>query len=245
MQPEELSRVQPPPRDLPADVRLLVRLASVEGLMFFLALTALLAGGVVPNTDWRSLLFMKGVESAPGTVLTAEERGWEESNQTVWRVRFELERGGRKESGDSHFVGSRPQIGDLVQIEWPRGFPAITRIEGGRTGPLHAGTLAVLLFPLFVLMMIQAQLKQASRVIQGLRDGVPTEKGGMPGLGDPTSGLILASLHSIPTGVGVGFDGVWALDTASRLIRPAVLSGLGVTSFAFLAWTLFETGNQL
>ena len=130
MQSADLARLQPPGRDVPSSVRLFVRLARIEGLMFFLSLTALLSAAVVPNTDWRWFLFLGAVDGAFGQVVNAEERGFQEGNQTVSRVYFEFERGGRKETGNSHYVGSRPRIGDQVRIEWPRDHPGVTRIEG-------------------------------------------------------------------------------------------------------------------
>lgn len=147
MQSADLARLQPAPRDVASGVGLFVRLARVEGLMFFLFVTALLSAAVVPNTDWKWFLFLGSVDGAAGVVVNAEDRGWQEGNQTVSRVYFEFERGGRKESGNSHYVGSRPGIGDSVRIEWPRDHPGVTRIEDARTGPLHRGALAVILFP--------------------------------------------------------------------------------------------------
>lgn len=217
----------------------------MEGLMFFLALTAMLAIVVVPNTDWRGFLFAGAVDGVEGRVVNAEERGYQEGKHTVSRVYFEFERGGKKESGNSHFVGSRPRIGDEVRIEWPRDHPEVTRIEGARTGPLHRGALAVLFFPFFVLMMTQAAWRMASIFIQGMRDGVPSPKGNPPGLANPSTGEVLLSVEDLPRGVEVGMDGVWSLDSGSRLARPAVLSVLGAGALGWLAWTVFEMGTQL
>ncbi|MBX7184577.1 MAG: hypothetical protein K1Y01_05460 [Vicinamibacteria bacterium] len=240
MQSADLLRLQPPARDVPGDVRLLVRLARLEGLMFFLTLTALLAAIVVPNTDWRGFLFAGAVDGVKGTVVNAEERGYQEGKQTVSRVYFEFERGGKKESGNSHFVGSRPRIGDEVRIEWPRDHPEVTRIEDARTGPLHRGALAVLFFPLFVLMMTQAAWRMASISIQAMRDGVPAPKANPPGLASPSTGEVLLSLEDLPRGVEVGMDGVWSLDSSSRLTRPSVVSVLGAGALGWLAWTVYE-----
>ena len=245
MQSADLARLQPPGRDVPFGVRLFVRLARIEGLMFFLCLTALLSAAVVPNTDWKWFLFLGAVDGAEGRVVNAEDRGWQEGKQTVSRVYFEFERGGRKESGNSHFVGSRPRIGDTVRIEWPRDRPGLTRIEGARTGPLHRGALAVLFFPLFTLMMTRASWKMGSLVIRGMREGVPSVKGQPPGLVDGSTGEPLALLPDIPPGVAVGMDGAWALDSGSRLARPGILSALGAGSAALLAWTMLEMGKQI
>ena len=245
MQSADLLRLQPPARDVPGEVRLFLRLARLEGLMFFLALTALLAAVVVPNTDWRGFLFAGAVEAVKGTVVNAEERGYQEGKQTVSRVYFEFERGGKKESGNSHFVGSRPRIGEEVRVEWPRDHPEVTRIEGARTGPLHRGALAVFFFPLFVLMMTQAAWRMASIAIHGMRDGVPSSKANPPGLSNASTGEVLLSLEDLPRGVEVGMDGNWSLDSSSRLARPAVLSALGTGALGWLAWTVFEMGRQL
>lgn len=245
MQSADLVRLQPPGRDVPSPVRLFVRLARIEGLMFFLSLTALLSAAMVPNTDWRWFLFLGAVDGAFGQVVNAEERGWQEGNQTVSRVYFEFERGGRKETGNSHYVGSRPRIGDQVRIEWPRDHPGVTRIEGARTGPLHRGALAVIFFPLFILMMTQASWKAASALIRGMREGVPSARAKVEGLVDGSSGEPLALIEDIPTGVEVGMDGAWALDSASRLTRPGILSALGAGSVAILAWTMLEMGKQI
>lgn len=245
MQPADLARLQPPPRDVPFAVSLFVRLARIEGLMFFLFVTALLSAAVAPNTDWKWFLFLGAVEGAEGRVVNAEDRGWQEGNQTVSRVYFEFERGGKKEGGHSHFVGSRPRIGDVVRIEWPRDHPEVARIENGRTGPLHRGALAVIFFPLFTLMMANASWKMGSRVVRGMREGVPSAKGQPSGLADASTGEALALLEDIPQGIEVGMDGMWELDSGSRFMRPGILSTLGAGSVGLLAWTMLEMGKQI
>ena len=76
-----------------------------------------------------------------GRVVNAEDRGWQEGDKPVHRVHYEFERDGKRESGQSHFVGERPHIGDSVRIEWPMDFPGITRIDHARSGPLQRGLL--------------------------------------------------------------------------------------------------------
>jgi hypothetical protein len=245
MQSADLARLQPAPRDVPFGVSLFIRLARIEGLMFFQFVTALLSAAVVPNTDWKWFLFLSGVEGTLGRVVNAEDRGWQEGNQTVSRVYFEFERGGKKESGNSHFVGSRPRIGDTVRIQWPRDRPGVTRIENARTGPLHRGALAVVFFPLFALMMARASWKMGTLMVRGMREGVPSAKGQPSGLVDASTGQALAPLEDVPPGVEVGMDGAWALDSGSRLTRPAILSALGAGSVALLAWTTLEMGRQI
>ena len=245
MNAEDLSRLQPPPRDIPLEVRVLVRLARVEGAMFFVILGALLGWAVVPNTDWRAFLFLSATEGTRGVVVNAEERGFQESKKTVWRVHFEFDRGGKRETGNSHFVGTRPRIGEEVVIEWPRGRPHLTRIADARTAPLHRGALAILFLPLFALMMTQAAWKMASPVIQGMRDGVPSAKEKESGLVNPATRELTAPTGSIPDGVNVGFDGAWTVDSSARLTRPVVMAGLASLSASLLGWALFEMGNQL
>ncbi len=58
-------------------------------------------------------------------------------------------------------------------------------------------------------------------------------------------GEVLLSLADLPRGVEVGMDGVWSLDSSSRLARPPVLSALGTGALGWLAWTVFEMGSQL
>ncbi len=245
MRPEDLARLPPPIRELPLAVGWFVRLARIEGAMLFVILSSLVAWATAPNTDWRSFLFWNGAESVKGRVVNTEDRGWLEGKKAVSRVYFEFERGGRKETGDSHFVGSRPRIGDEVGIEWPRDFPNLTRIQDGRTAPLHRGALAVLFFPLVALMMAQASWKGASPVLQGMRDGVPSPNPTVPGLMEPLTQAILAAPKDIPSGVEVGFDGGWALDSSSRLTRPAIMASLAAAGVAMLGRALFEMGSQL
>jgi hypothetical protein len=245
MRTEDLARLPLPIRELPLVVWWFVRLQRMEGAAFFVILSCLLAWATVPNTDWRWFLFWNGEEGSKGRVVNAEDRGWLEGKKVVSRVYFEFERGGRKETGDSHFVGWRPRIDDEVRIEWPRDFPHITRIEDGRTAALHRGALAILFFALLALMMAQASWKGASPVLQGMRDGVPSTDPKEPGLVEPLTKAMLARIENIPRGVEVGFDGTWALDSSSRMMRPAIMAGLAAGSAAMLGRALFEMGSQL
>ena len=103
----------------------------------------------------------------------------------------------------------------------------------------------MIFFPLFILMMTQASWKAASALIRGMREGVPSARAKVEGLVDASSGEPLALIEDVPTGVEVGMDGAWALDSASRLTRPGILSALGAGSVAILAWAMLEMGKQI
>jgi hypothetical protein len=74
---------------------------------------------------------------------------------------------------------------------------------------------------------------------------IEREDGSFSGLVDASTGQALAPLEDVPPGVEVGMDGAWALDSGSRLTRPAILSALGAGSVALLAWTTLEMGRQI
>lgn len=94
-------------------------------------------------------------------------------------------------------------------------------------------------------MMTQASWKAASVLIRGMREGVPSAKGKIHGLVDASTGEPLALIEDIPSGVEVGMDGAWALDSAARFTRPGILSALGAGSVALLVWTMLEMGKQI
>lgn len=245
MRAEDLARLQPPPREIPAAVWWFVRLAPSEGLFFMLTLTSALSAFVAPNADWQSFLFLGGSVSTMGRVVNAEERGWQEGKKTVYRVHFEFERDGRKETGDSHFVGDRPRIGDEVRIEWPPAFPRLVRIEGARSGSIQRGALFILLPTWFALVWTRSLWMTASRRLRGMREGVLLSADREPGLVDPATQEMLVQSNDIPYGIEVGFDGVWNLPSTSRLFRPVLMAlvaaasvGLLVNAFVSIARTL-------
>lgn len=242
---EDLSRLPPPPRELPSAVSWFVPLAAAQGLLSLVTLSSLLAALVVPHADWQSFLFILGGSGTMGRVLNAEDRGWQEGGQSVHRVHFEFERGGKEESGQSHFVGDRPQIGEAIRIEWPTHLPGITRIENARSGPLQRGFLLVLLPACFALVRTRNAWREASRRLQGMRVGTPGGASTGPGLIDGETLTTLARADEIPHGIEVDSDGAWCLPTSSRLIRPAVMAAIAAASAGFLASALFEMAKQL
>ncbi len=234
MRVEDLARLQPPSREIPASVSWFVRLAPSEGLLFILIFTSLLSAFVAPNADWQSFLFLGGSASTAGRVVNAEERGWQEGKKTVYRVHFEFERDGRKETGDSHFVGDRPRIGDEVRIEWPQAFPRLARIEGARSGPIQRGALFILLPAWLALAWTRSAWVTASQRLRGMRDGVLLTAGPEPGLVDAATQKMLIQPKDIPYGIEVGFDGVWSLPSTSRLFRPVLMALVAVGSLGLL-----------
>lgn len=242
---EDLARLQPPPRELPAAVAWFVRLAPTQGLMFGVTLSSLLAALVVPHADWQSFLFMRGGSGTMGRVVNAEDRGWREGDNPVHRVHYEFERDGSKESGQSHFVGDRPSIGDAIRIEWPRDFPGITRIVNARSGPLQRGLLLVLFPVFFALVRTRTVWLEASRRLRGMRVGATGGASMGPGLIDGETLATLVRADEIPHGIEVDADGAWCLPTLSRMNRPAAMAVIAAASVGFLASAILGLARQL
>ncbi len=242
---EDLARLQPPPRELPAAVAWFVRLAPTQGLMFGVTLSSLLAALVVPHADWQSFLFMRGGSGTMGRVVNAEDRGWREGDKPVHRVHYEFERDGSKESGQSHLVGDRPSIGDAIRVEWPTYFPGITRIKNARSGPLQRGLLLVLFPACFGLVRTWTAWGGASRRLRGMRAGAPHAGSAGPDLIDGETLAPLVKADEIPHGIEVDSDGAWCLPTLSRLNRPALMAVIAAASVGFLASAVLEMVGQL
>lgn len=245
MRADDLARLQPPPREIPAAVWWFVRLAPSEGLFFLLILTSALSALVAPNADWQSFLFLEGSASTMGRVVNAEERGWREGRKTVNRVHFEFERAGRKEVGDSHFAGDRPRIGDEVRIEWPPAFPRLARMEGARSGSIQRGALFILLPTWLALMGMRSSWMIASQRLRGMREGVLRSVDREPGLVDPAKQEMLVRSNDIPYGIEVGFDGVFDLPSTSRLFRPVLLALVAAASVGLLVNAFVSIARSL
>ena len=213
--------------------------------MIGVTLSSLLAAFVAPHADWQSFLFMLGGSGTMGRVTNAEDRGWQEGDKPVHRVHYESERDGSKESGQSHFVGDRPRIGDAIQIEWPTHFPGITRIKDARSGPLQRGLLLVLFPVCFGLARSWTAWRGASRRLRGMRAGTPQAASVGPGLIDGESLETLTRADEIPHGIEVDEGGAWRLPTLSRLGRPAVIALIAAASVGFLASAILEMVGQL
>jgi len=213
--------------------------------MVGVTVSSLLAAFVVPAADWQSFLLMRGGSGTMGRVVNTEDRGWREGDKPVYRVHYEFERNGNRESGQSHFVGDRPLIGDAIRIEWPMGFPGITRIDNARSGALQRGLLLVLLPAAFGLVRTRTAWREASRRLRGMRVGTPGGPSRGPDLinGETLATLVMAD--EIPHGIEVDSDGAWCLPSASRLSRPAVMAVIAAASVGFLASAILEMVKEL
>jgi len=207
----------------------------MEGVRFFVMLGALVSWPLATNADWRSFLFLVGEsDSAPGRVTGADLLGYQEGDRDVYRSPFEFTRSEQSEAGASYFVGAAPRVGEEVTIEWPSSWPAITRIRGGRTAPLHRGALFVLIFPVVALLMARAMWNQAGMFLEGLRIGVPSRKGEPSGLVDPETRELLAKAGDLPRGLELDEEGGFRLALPLRLVRPGIILVLAAGSLFLL-----------
>jgi hypothetical protein len=167
-------RLGPPPRHLPAALRLRTLCGSSLALSgwFVLALSTPFFWGFAMNADvlWP-LLFRTGVTRVEGRVLEVAETGASANNVSIYSVAYAYrDAAGVERSGRSYSSG-QPRLGAPAAVEYLSLWPQWSRIEGLRRGMFGPGALVVLAFPGIGVALVGIALRSGRKTLRLLAHG--------------------------------------------------------------------------
>lgn len=177
------SKLIPPPRPLPMSLRLKVlfgRLPAIFG-WFFLAFGMVFVWVFAPATDFASYSDFRGsLETAPARIIdsrrTSYSTGSKSSKRPIYAFDYQFTHGGGTHSGTSYQTGKGPAAGVSVTVEFPKGRPQRSRIQGMRTSPMDAWVLLfVPIFPLIGAGLVVVTLRGGLRITRLLQLGHASE----------------------------------------------------------------------
>lgn len=168
-------RLRPPPRPVPARLRLALWLGGQRQLgCLLVALGAPFAWLVTPHVDWRGALFVgRSVVTAEATVVSSEPTGLREARSdgggaVVHRVRFRLAAAGDRTLDGVSWGTPGRKAGERAAVEFPEGRPELARIVGMRGAPLEALAMLVpacFAIPLCVALGGSPRLRRQARLL--------------------------------------------------------------------------------
>lgn len=173
--PRPVCHLEDPPRPVPMGVRLsaLVGGAMTQfgwaffgfGLVFFWAL--------FPAAELVSLMEFRGErETAPGTVVECKETNSKENETRVYAIHYAFTASdGVERRGVSYATGEQRLAGSAVTVEYPKGKPSASRIQGFRRSTFSVWASFVAIFPLVGLAFILVGLKRGIKANRLLAHG--------------------------------------------------------------------------
>ena len=164
----------PPPRPVPLPLRLQVLFGGVAnivgwalfgfGMIFFWAFAL--------NSDLGSLYHFSGpLETAPGVVVESRETNASENKQRVYAHEYSFRFDRTDYQGVSYATGQQLSPGAPVQVEFPHGNPAVSRIQGMRRGTFGPAVIFVVIFPFIGLCFVVFGLWSGLRAAHLLAHG--------------------------------------------------------------------------
>jgi hypothetical protein len=166
------ARLLPPPRTLPASVRLEVLCGglAVPGFLL-LALLSPFAWLFAGQADLLStLLSSRGVVVVEGRVTGVRQTRASVGGRRVFEVAYQFSApDGAQRAGRSYTTGRRHEVGQSVRVEYLA--PELSRIEGARRTLFGPVALVSLLFPALGAALAIVGVRSGARTLRLLRDG--------------------------------------------------------------------------
>jgi hypothetical protein len=164
-------RLPPPPRSVP--LPLVVNLAVGSKIAWLvLVFASIFAWLFCANADLSFVTFRPPYEQAQGTVMRISPTNASENRQTIQRIDYSYRVRGAALTGDSYFVGSGPEVGETVTVEYLADTPQRSRIAGMRRDLWSPWILLLVLFPGACLAVIVFTARSGLRRCRLLRDGL-------------------------------------------------------------------------
>ena len=176
-----------PPRPVPLLVRCRVLLGSPVGQIgwFFFGFGMIFFWAFVLNSELPTWASFRGeLETARGVVTHVEATKASENHARIYANHYSFTGPDRIQyEGVSYSTGTQRHKGDAVIIEFPKGNPATSRIQGMRMGQFGAAVVFVLIFPLvglgFMLPGLWSGIK-ANRLLVNGKEALGTLKSKVP-----------------------------------------------------------------
>ncbi|HUX15456.1 MAG TPA: DUF3592 domain-containing protein [Phycisphaerae bacterium] len=173
--PRPVCRLEDPPRPVPMGVRLsaLVGGAMTQFGWAFFGFGLIFFWVFFPAAELVSLMEFRGErETAPGTVVRCEETNCEENETRVYAVHYAFTASdGVERQGVSYATGTPVAAGETVTVEYPKGKPSASRIQGFRRSMFSVWASFLAIFPLVGLVFIVVGLKRGIKANRLLAHG--------------------------------------------------------------------------
>lgn len=130
------------------------------------------------NADFSFVTFRGDMNRIAGEVLQIEKTNASEGGSKnrpgspVFRTHYAYSVAGQRLTGTAYSTGNHPEVGQQVDVEYIKGKPAESRIEGMRRKMFGAGAGFVVIFPLVGLGIAYAGLRVGLKRNHLLRDGL-------------------------------------------------------------------------
>jgi hypothetical protein len=170
----------PPPRQVPMFVRcrlLFGGFANQFGWLFF-GFGLIFFWAFAGNADLTSPLYFRGeVETVTGRALHSEETGASEGGSKnrrgtpIYANHYSFVYDGVEYEGVSYSTGNYFSNGDTVTIEYPKGNPRVSRVQGMRRALFGPWVIFVVIFPAVGLCFILVGLKNGIKANRLLANG--------------------------------------------------------------------------
>ena len=173
--PRPVCRLEDPPRPVPMGVRLsaLVGGATTQFGWAFFGFGLIFFWVFFPAVELVSLVEFRGeVETVPGTVVECKETNCKENETRVYAIHYAFTASdGVERRGVSYATGDPRREGSAVTVEYPKGKPSASRIQGLRRSTFSVWTSFVAVFPLVGLAFIVVGLKRGIKANRLLAHG--------------------------------------------------------------------------
>jgi Protein of unknown function (DUF3592) len=166
-------RLPPPPRSVPFSLSVATAVGSIIPWLL-LAFSSLFFWLFCARADLSLVTFRPPYAEAQGTVRAIKATGASESRQKIARVDYSYRVGGEALDGTSYVLGTAPEVGEQVTVEYLPDAPRKSRIAGMRRDLWSPGILLVALFPAGCLIVVIFNVRTGLRRCHLLRLGMLT-----------------------------------------------------------------------
>lgn len=168
-------RLPPPPRQVTTGLRYLVLLGGPLGVIGWLlaAFGSIFVWAFLPMADPSFVLLRGPLGGAEGAVVSVEQTAAREDERAIWKVGFRFrDPAGVERTGASYALGTPPEPGTPVKVEFRLADPDVARIEGLRMGPFSPWLIGlVALFPAVGLVLALGGLRRGLTGVALLAEG--------------------------------------------------------------------------
>jgi len=167
------SHLPPPPRDVPLPLAAVTAVGSKIAWLV-LAFSSIFFWLFCARADLSFLTFRPPYQETRGTVIESKSANASENNQRIYAVGYSYHVQGAALDGTSYVLGSAPEIGEQLTIEYLADAPGTSRIAGMRRDLWGPWTLLLALFPGGCLLAVILSVRTGLRRCRLLRDGLLT-----------------------------------------------------------------------
>lgn len=178
--PGRLKELQPPPRDVPIEVKIKCLFGGFLpqfgwGFFSFGMLFMLIFGivGEIPQGMAREAAFKGAHGKVQGVITAARETNASENETEIVYYQFDYQVNGTKYSGESYVTGWQYDVDQQATVEYLSSDPGLARLEQGRWSQFAPWVLLIIgIFPAVGLLMVGLSLPHGLRSAKLLERGM-------------------------------------------------------------------------